>query len=314
MIPGNYEYYITIVECGNLTQAAEKLYISQPSLSQYLKRLEKNLGVELFDHHSSPLRLTYTGERFYKHVLQLQQMETELLREFQDIKSEVRGRLRLGIALWRGACLLPDIYPYFHEKYPEIEIELFEGRSDQLEKALLNDNIDLAVMNLPHTLNYNKLSCESIFMEPILLAAPTTHPVVQEVLSDCTYRGIYPVAPVSILSRIPLIMTKPGQNLTHEVQYFLSRNSIEPQILMDTGNLTTAINLCAKNIGCAFVPAEGAKICRHAGEVTFFLMDDPEFRWPLAAVYKKDSYIPKIAQVFVNTLHEVLGLQENDFL
>lgn len=313
MIPGNYEYFITIVECGNLTKAAEKLYVSQPSLSQYLKRLESNLGVKLFDHRSSPLKLTYTGERFYKHVLQLQHMETELLKEFSDIKSEVRGRLRLGIAMWRGACLLPDIFPYFHEKYPEIEIELFEGRSDQLERALINDNIDIAVMNLPHNLNYGQLSCDSILMEPILLAAPSIHPAVQELLKTCSYRGKYPVAPTDLLEKIPLIMTKPGQNLTHEVQYFLSRNSVQPQILMDTGNLTTAINLCAKNIGCAFVPAEGAKICGNAGEVTYFLMEDPEFKWPLAAVYKKDSYLPKIAQVFINTLHEILGKREHDF-
>lgn len=313
MIPGNYEYFITIVQCGSLTKAAEKLFISQPSLSQYLKRLENNLGVELFDHGSSPLRLTFTGERYYRHVLKLQRMDKELLKEFQDIKSEVSGRLRLGIALWRGACLLPDVFPCFHEKYPEIELELFEGRSNQLESALLNDNIDLAVMNLPHNLNYGKLNCERILEEPILLAAPTTHPVIQELLQHCEYRGAYPVAPLDLFHKLPLIITKPGQNLTHEIKYFLGRNHLEPQILMDTGNLTTAINLTARNIACAFVPAEGAKVCSHPGLVTYFMIDDPDFHWPLAAVYKKDSYLPKIAQLFISSLHEVLGKRQKEF-
>ena len=302
----NYEYFLTIAEVGNLTKAAQILYTTQPALSQYLKRLEKSLGVELFDRSTSPLKLTFTGERYYRHVLQLQKMDKELLKEFHDIKNDICGRLRLGIALWRGACLLPEVYPEFHEKYPGIEIELFEGRSNQLEAALLHDNIDLAVMNLPHNLNYGKLTCEKIIEEPILLAAPTTHPAIQELLQNCKYHNFYPIAPIDILTQLPLIITKPGQNLTYEIEYFLSRNQLEPQILMDTGNLTTAINLVARNVACAFVPAEGAKVCSHPGLVKFFMVDDPDFHWPLAAVYKKDTYLPKIAQLFISSLHKAL--------
>ena len=302
----NYVYFLTIAEVGNLTKAAQILYTTQPALSQYLKRLEKSLGVELFDRSTSPLKLTFTGERYYRHVLQLQKMDKELLKEFHDIKNDICGRLRLGIALWRGACLLPEVYPEFHEKYPGIEIELFEGRSNQLEAALLHDNIDLAVMNLPHNLNYGKLTCEKIIEEPILLAAPTTHPAIQELLQNCKYHNFYPIAPIDILTQLPLIITKPGQNLTYEIEYFLSRNQLEPQILMDTGNLTTAINLVARNVACAFVPAEGAKVCSHPGLVTFFMVDDPDFHWPLAAVYKKDTYLPKIAQLFISSLHKAL--------
>ena len=217
----NYEYFLTIAEVGNLTKAAQILYTTQPALSQYLKRLEKSLGVELFDRSTSPLKLTFTGERYYRHVLQLQKMDKELLKEFHDIKNDICGRLRLGIALWRGACLLPEVYPEFHEKYPGIEIELFEGRSNQLEAALLHDNIYLAVMNLPHNLNYGKLTCEKIIEEPILLAAPTTHPAIQELLQNCKYHNFYPIAPIDILTQLPLIITKPGQNLTYEIEYFL---------------------------------------------------------------------------------------------
>lgn len=125
----NYEYFVAIVEAGSLTKAAEKLYVSQPSLSQYLKRLENSLGVELFDHSTSPLRLTFTGERYYQYVLQMMKLEENMRKEFQDIKNSASGVLRLGVALWRGACLLPDTFPYFHEHYPGIRIELTEGRA-----------------------------------------------------------------------------------------------------------------------------------------------------------------------------------------
>lgn len=95
---------------------------------------------------------------------------------------------------------------------------------------MLNDNIDMAVMNLPRVMNYTKLSCETIFEEPILLAASTEHPVIQELLNHCEYKGKYPVAPAEILNQLPILMTKPGQNLTIQISYFLAKNQIPKRI------------------------------------------------------------------------------------
>lgn len=304
MVFRNYEYFVAIVEAGSLTKAAERLYVSQPSLSQYLKRLETSLGVELFDRSTSPLRLTYTGERYYQYVLQLMKLDENVRREFQDIQNQTSGRLRLGVALWRGACLLPDVFPTFHQQYPDIHIELTEGRSVQLESALMNDKIDLAVMNLPRTLDYNKLTCEIICEERILLAAPTHHPYVRDLLVDCDALDGYPRAPLELLEHIPLILTKPGQNLTHEVRHMLGKNHIEPNILLETGNLTTAINLTAQGIACTFVPEEGAKVCQHPGAVTYFVTNSSDLVWDLAAVYRKDTYLTRLSRLFIEVMKQ----------
>lgn len=306
----NYEYFVTIVESESLTKAAEKLYVSQPSLSQYLKRLENNLGVELFDHSVSPLRLTFTGERYYQYVLQMMKLEENMRKEFQDIKNSESGVLRLGVALWRGACLLPDTFPYFHEHYPGIRIELTEGRANQLVSALMNDKIDIAIMNLPGLQNYNMLTCETIFEEPILLAAPTGHPYVQQLLKTCSYQDSYPIAALELVKQMPMILTKPGQNLTVAVLHALGKYHIEPEVLLETGNLTTAINLVASGIACTFVPGEGARVCTHPGRVTYFLVTLPELRWPLAAVFRKDMYLPRISRLFIETLKTLLEVSK----
>ena len=101
----NYQYFLAIVEYGGLTRAAEALYISQPSLSKYLSRLEANLGVELFDHSASPLKLTYAGERYYDYVKRLQLMEQRLTREFEDI----RGRRLRRDPAWCRPVARSDI-------------------------------------------------------------------------------------------------------------------------------------------------------------------------------------------------------------
>lgn len=303
----NYAYFMAIVEEGGLTKAAEKLFVSQPSLSQYLKRLEKSLGVELFDHSSSPLRLTYAGQRYYQHISQIARMDENIRREIQDIKQQNGGRLRLGVALWRGACLLPDIYPYFHGKYPEVKFELTEGRSAQLERALMNDEIDVAVINLPFTVDYSKLTCEIVRDEQILIAAPTTNPYVEQVLNRCSYSGNFPIVSLDLVSHIPLIMTKPGQNLTYEILHVLNQNLIEPDILLETANLSTAINLTAKGMGCTFVPEEGARVCNRPGEVTYFVVEKPKISWPLAAVYRRDIYVTRLTRLFIDALKNILN-------
>lgn len=306
MVFRNYEYFIAIAESGSLTKAAELLYISQPSLSQYLKRLETSLGVELFDHSTSPLKLTYIGEKYYQYVKQVKQLDENVQREFRDIQNQTSGQLRLGVAFWRGACLLPDVFPAFHAAYPRIRLELTEARSSQLLTALMNDKLDLAVLNLPHSIHYEKLTCEILCEERILLAAPTQHPSIQKILQNCQVIDGHPVAPLELLREIPLISTKPGQNLTHEVIYTLGKHQIEPDILLETGNLTTAINLTARGMGCAFVPEEGAKVCQHPGSVTYFAVNTPDLVWDLGAVYRKGAYLPHLARLFIDSLKQQL--------
>ena len=307
MIFRNNEYFIAIVEFGSLTKAAQQLYVSQPSLSQYLKRLETSLGVELFDHSTSPLRLTYAGEKYYQYVKEVRQLDENAQREFRDIHNLTSGRLHLGVAFWRSACLLPDIFPTFHAEYPNIQLKLTEARSAELETALMNDKLDLAVLNLPHSLQYEKLTSEILCKERILLAAPTQHPDVQAILQDCRLLGGHPVAPLELLHNIPLITTKTGQNLTHEVKYTLGKHQIEPDVLLETGNLTTAINLTARGMGCAFVPEEGAKVCQHPGKVTYFAVDTPDLVWDLGVVYRRGTYLPHLVRLFIDSMKQQLS-------
>ena len=75
---------------------------------------------------------------------------------------------------------------------------------------------------------------------------------------------------------------------------------------METANLTTAINLTAQGIACAFVPEEGTKVCQHPGAVTYFAVDSPDLVWDLAAVYRKDTYLTRLSQLFIDVMKQQL--------
>lgn len=307
MIFRHADYFIAIVETGSLSKAAEKLWVSQPSLSQYLKKLEKEVGVELFDHSTSPLRLTYAGERYYESALKMRRLDENTKKELHDIENETSGRIRLGIPFWRSACLLPEIFPYFYEKYPNIQLELSEGRAKVVVERLMNDEIDLAVVNQTQLADHSKLRCQTIFAEHILLAVPTQHPEVQKVLANQPLElRKYPLCTLDLVKKLPLLSTKPGQALTVAVNYALQKNNITPNIILEIANLTAAINIIARGVGCAFVPEEGAKVCTHPGLVTFMEIDSPDFIWPLTVIYRRDAYLSKICQLFITTLKEKL--------
>lgn len=296
----NTDYFLTIVTEGSLTKAAQKLFISQPSLSQYLKRLESSLGIELFDHSSSPLRLTYAGKKYYDYLLQIKNLSNTMQQQIEDIKNEKSGRIRLGVALWRGACLLPQVFPEFHREYPNIQLELSEGKSHTFLKEILDDNIDLGIANIAADIHFDKFEIEVFKNERILLGVPTKDDYVQNLLTKTKIINGVPKAPIDILQHFPLIMTTPGQNITKQLEAFFLAKKITPDILLRTSNLTTGINLTAEGCGCVFVPEEGASTCKRDGSVTYFTLEQPELTWNLAAIYKKNAYINHICRLFID--------------
>ena len=91
-------------------------------------------------------------------------------------------------------------------------------------------------------------------------------------------------------------------NSTVEVNHLLGKNGIEPEVLISTANMTTAINLVAEGMGYCFVPERGAAVCLRPGRVIYFELDSPDHAWTLAVVHRKDVYLSKIAQLFIDEL------------
>lgn len=144
-------YFTTIVEEGSITAAARKLYISQPSLSQMLRQIEKENGLELLDRSTVPLKLTYAGEKYLECARAVLTASEKLENQLKDIREENSGHLRLGFSIQRGMRLFPRIMPYFSTRYPNVSFELREAGSAKLEELLRYGEIDLAFAAMDST-------------------------------------------------------------------------------------------------------------------------------------------------------------------
>ena len=121
-----------IVKERSISKAADRLYLSQPYLSQYLAKLESNLGVTLLDRSHTPLRLTPAGELFYAYLERQDYLDRQLESDLRTLQSQKPQQLHIGVSTWRGSILLPDILPRFVQFYPEVQVVLHEAPVPQL--------------------------------------------------------------------------------------------------------------------------------------------------------------------------------------
>lgn len=132
MFVKNPEYFLAIVKERSISKAADRLYLSQPYLSQYLAKLEANLGVTLLDRSHTPLRLTAAGELFHAYLERQGYLDRQLESDLQQLQEKKHQQLHIGVSTWRGSTLLPDILPRFAAKYPDVQVVLHEAPVPQL--------------------------------------------------------------------------------------------------------------------------------------------------------------------------------------
>ena len=142
------EYFTVLAQERNFTRAADRLHITQQSLSSHIASLEKELGCRLLIRHI-PLELTYAGEVFLRYAESICHTQTDMLREFNDISQNQKGVLRIGAASSRGRAVLPPAILRFQQQYPNIRVDLTEGANDFLCQMLRQGDLDLAIADFP---------------------------------------------------------------------------------------------------------------------------------------------------------------------
>ncbi len=125
-------YVMAIAKYKNITKAAESLYLTQPTLSKFLKSLESDVGQPLFRRLGNKYIPTYAGERYIKRAREILQLKKELDQEMGDIISKNKGVLKIGFPAMRGTYMLPCTLPIFRSLYPEVRIMIREERSTVL--------------------------------------------------------------------------------------------------------------------------------------------------------------------------------------
>ena len=189
-------YIVTIADEGSISRAAEKLYMAQSSLSQFLQLYEAELGAPLFMRTSRGVRPTASGSVFLNHARQILLQYHRAQSELWDIEELSGGRIELGISTFRGTYLLPPVLKRFRDLYPRIHVEITEKDSMYLEEMILEGFLDMALLALPSPRLHKQL--DFLTRDEIYLVTVSEHPVMEFVHREedgtrCRSEGHRPV-------------------------------------------------------------------------------------------------------------------------
>jgi len=291
----NPEYFFTIVKERSISKAAERLYLSQPYLSQYLAKLEANLGVTLLDRSHSPLTLTAAGEMFYVYLERQSYLDRQLVSDLRDLQDKKRPMLHIGVSPWRGSVLLPDVLPDFTRQYPDVQLVLHEAAVPELLQLAESGVTDFCLMQIPE--DQEILSYELVAQERIFLVGHRDHPLVAGQTS--TLEDPRPFPDIHKLEKERIIMLPPDWRLSKLLRNTFSVMDLNPQNLLITTNTTTALNLVAKNMGFAFLQERAFSRSPLLNRLACFALGDPPLTCPLAVVYKKNGFLSPAAKTFI---------------
>lgn len=281
---------LAVQEEGNMTRAAQKLYISQPALSMTLKKIEQELGVKLFSRRNNRLEPTYAGKRFVEAGNNILKICRDVENEIEDQRQGSTGKNKviIGMPFNLISYIFPRLYTICREKYPWLQLIPMEGSTGELEAMLLSGVLDLALV--PAFIDReDAFEILELFSEKLVLSVPKDHPINA---SAYTKPGsLRPYIDFRKLDRQPFIASAPGQHVRLASDMAFKKAGITPKNVFVTKNVQAKITVAGAGLGCALFPEHYLKFSTmQEGANYYYIEDDYDPGWKVCIIYKKGTY------------------------
>ena len=295
------KYIETILETGSITKAAKKLFVSQPSLSQYIRRVEEDNDIELFDRTSQPWVLTEDGQFYMETERKIESIYRQREQFFSDKHMLTSGEVFIGSTQYRSNTVLSKVLPIYRKRYPDIKIHLLEGISSELVDLAEKGLVD-CTLALEATVT-NNLVCEPLVTERVLLCAPADHKPVKT--GPVPPGGRFPSVKFSEFADDDFIVLKAGQVFHKFFTTLCAKYRIEPNVILEAQSITSIPALVEAGLGCALVPSPLADMTNHSVQYYDLGRDHPTTKLTIA--WSRSRYLSRPAAAFINVAKEVMA-------
>lgn len=305
MLYEKLNYIIAIAEERNLTQAAKRLYISQPTLTLYLNRLENELGVKLFDRTKSPVTLTDAGAYYLEKMKKIYASEQALRSQIHFIANPTQTLL-VGIGQVRGHHWLPLFLPTFCSIHPDINVQIVQETEQRMYEDLQKQKLDVGIGVFPASTDIEMVE---IMEETLFFAAHRKFGLIPDHLrGKHDMKNPYIVQPDQ-LNGLPFIIPQVSNGLYDTYETILQNNQIHPSRTISINNLSTGLLLNVKGLGVQLLSGSVVYFSHEPGvnQLDLFLLENmPETR-KCTAIYQSGNIKQKLIQDLIRTLkNEVL--------
>lgn len=285
------KYFLAVAEEGQITAAAKRLNISQPPLSQQLKALETELGVKLLIRNSRNVELTEAGIILRNKSEQILELVTATEKELKDLNKGLEGTLNIGTVGSSAITVLPEKIHDFHEKYPNINFQVWDGSSFRIMELLNNGIIELGFVRTP----FNSKLYNSLYIDNSQLKSHT-HDTMVTVAKPELYKGIYKdTISLEELRDMPLIIHRRFETVISEA---CSKFGFKPKIICKNDDIVSSLTWANAGIGIALVPRTSSTLMYNTNlEIREIVQ--PSIESKSALIWMKNRYLSTAASHFI---------------
>lgn len=307
------EYVYEVHKAGSFRQAADNLYVSQPSISASVRRIEERIGCQIFDRSVKPLKLTQCGEKYIDAVEQIMMMEKEFVEYVNDWNGLQRGSLVLGGSAMFCSLVLPPLISRFRLNYPQIGLELVEKTTNNLEYFLAKGNIDMVIdYAIPHEELYEKLVLK---VEHLLLAVPKSNPMnsgmkayrvdPKRILAGPRSISAVPAAPLERFKDESFILMKEGNDSRTRADAMCEFHGFKPKVLLEFDQQMTNYHVSCSGMGLSFVSSTMVRLLTPHPDMYYYRMDSELSQREVCLYWRQGRYITKAMEEFKRIATEV---------
>lgn len=306
------KYVYEVYKERSFTKAAQNLYISQPSLSARIKKIEEIIGEPLFDRSTTPLQLTEVGQVYIEAAEEITQIEQRVENYINDLAGLKTGNLAVGASTLFAAYVVPSLITQFNQKFPDVHIQLIEGNTAELEEMLGSNALDFVIDNYHYdSILYNKeLYCE----ENILLAVPKHFSVNEELKEyQLSYENIknknylsrkYPAVPLERFADLPFIMLTQGNDTRTRGDRLCRNVGFKPNIVLEFNQQSTAYMASSTQLGATFISDILVSQLPTFENLVYYKLDGEEAKRKVFFYYKTHKYKTRVMEEFIRMMHE----------
>ncbi len=295
------EYVLTLAEERNLTKAASRLFISQPTLTNYINRLEDELGIKLFDRTVQPIQITEAGLIYIEDKKKIQVRELALRSKLDSLKRKGES-FTIGIPPVRAAYDLPQVIGQFMARSPSLNLRIDNRMEDELEKELAAGHIDIAIGVL--SLVYPNIHYELLHEMPVSLLVPR---VCVPELSPNEGTALNPVTlDFDRLNDMTILLPRVGSGNYRFALQIMEYYGIVPRNTVHCGNMNLLYQLVGEGVGVLFITAEPfmRAYARYTEKIAFCTLPDDKALQKSYIGYWEDSPRRQLVDTFVALMKE----------
>lgn len=308
-------YVIAVAECQSISKAAEKLYVTQPSLSQYIRSIEKQLGLNLFDRSVTPLQLTDAGRLYVEWARKILAMEENMNNAISDLMGLETGSVRIGASPFRVRCQLARSIAAFHAKYPNIHLTIREADMKQLRDQLAAGEIDFAIGT--GDFEEKQFHVESLAEERLYLAVAPSNPLTAALPEPLSAEDIIQATPkylrqkpidLTLTEHEPYVAASAGEYDLETLNAVCRKCGFAPHIAYSVQTIETVFSFVRSNMGIALLPDSLIYYGNFQEHPHYYPLPDSLVLGQISLITRRNAYLSKAAAEYALLLKQLVDV------